>query len=317
MSQTLFLFVLFAAPVVVAWFGWSVPLALLLVLLLLGWRQGLVLAALTKPPSGPELELETILPSHFAEKARWCLDRLGIDYVEKRQGAVLGLFLRGRTVPMLTIRTGQTRSSLCESSEILRYLYGRCAGDPDVDAAFLEPTPERLAWERRLDRYGVDQQIWVYHHLLNDPALIKEAWGAESPRLSASQRWGIKIFYPVLEGLVKRAFEPERNHPKAVEHTEALLADAEALLGDGRKSLLGGEAPDYVDLTLAALSALWMQPEEFAAGAGRDEAIEPARLPEKMRADMARWRSAYPATVAHIERLYREERLPLRRPTPQ
>lgn len=308
--------VLFAAPVLVAWLDWPLPLALLLVLVLLAWRQGLVLGALMKPPSGPELELETIPPSHFAEKARWCLDRLGVDYAEQRQGAVIGLLLRGRTVPMLTIRTGRTRSALCESSEILRYLYGRYAGDPEVDAAFLQPTADRLAWERRLDRYGVDQQTWVYYHLLNDPALIKQAWGADSPRLSASQRWGIRILYPVLEGLVKRIFEPETHYPKAVQHTEALLADVERLLGDGRAALLGGDAPDYVDLTLAALSALWIQPDEFAAGAYREEAIESARLPERMRADMARWRSAYPATTAHIERLYREERLPLRRPTP-
>jgi hypothetical protein len=315
MNRLIYAFLLFAAPVLVAWFDWPVPLALLLVLVLLAWRQALVLGALMKPPSGPALELETILPSHFSEKGRWCLDRLGVPYTEKRDGGVIGLFLRGRTVPMLTIQTGRTRSSLCESSEILRFLYGRYACDPAVDAAFLEPTEERVAWERRLDRYGVDQQTWVYFHLLRDPALVKQAWGADSPRLPVSRRWAIKLLYPLLEGLIKRAFDPDENYPAAVERTEALLADTEALLSDGRQTLLGGDSIDYVDLTLASLSALWLQPDEFAAGAYRAEAIEPARLPEKMRADMARWRSAYPATTAHIERLYREERLPAPVPT--
>lgn len=304
-----FFIILFSAPLIVAWFAWSVPLALLLILVLLAWRQGIVLSALMKPPAGPELELETILPSHFAEKGRWCLDRLGVPYREKRNVGVLGLFLRGRTVPMLTVQTGRTRSSLCESSAILRYLYGRYAADPGIDAEFLAPTQERLEWEQRLDQYGVQQQVWVYYHLLREPALVKQAWGVDSPNLPASQRWAAKLLYPVLEGLIRRAFDPDENYPGAVERTEALLAEAEGLLSDGRKTLLGGEDIDFVDLTLASLSALWVQPEEFAAGAYRPEAIDTARLPERMRADMDRWRASYPATTAHIERLYREERL--------
>lgn len=311
MNRTLYTIALFTLPILVAVFHWHWFVAVLLVIGLLLWRQALVLGALIKKPTGPALELETILPSHFAEKGRWGLDRLGVTYTERRMGGLIGVFFRGRTVPMLTIQTGRTRSSLCESSDIFRYLYGRYVGDPEVDTAWLEPTPERLEWERRIDRYGVDQQIWIYHFLLKDPALCKEAWGANSPRLPYSQRLTIKVFYPVLEIFLRRAFSPDTAHyQKAVQHTEALLADTEALLADGRQALLGGESPDFVDVTLASLSGLWLQPDEFAAGAYQAERIPDERMPEGFRADVQRWRETFPATTAHLERLYREERLP-------
>jgi hypothetical protein len=93
-----------------------------------------------------------------------------------------------------------------------------------------------------------------------------------------------------------------------VERIEALLLDTEALLDDGRQSLLGSDSTDFVDLTLASLSALWVQPEAFAAGAYPEVRIESGRMPPRMRTDMERWREAFPMTTAHIERLYREER---------
>ncbi len=309
MSRTLFFILTVLSPVLVAWFDLSVLAALGLILILLLWRQALVLAPLTQKPTGPALELETILPSHFAEKARWCMDRLGVDYVERPWVGVIGAFFRGRTVPVLYVRTGRSRSSLGESTDILRYLYGRYAADPNVDAAFLEPTEERLQWEQRLDRYGVDLQIWVYHHLLDDPALCKRVWGLDSDRLSAGQRLTGKIFYPVLETFIRRAFNPDKAHTeRAIERIDSLLKDTEGLLSDERHALLGGESTDFTDLTLASLSSIWIQPETFAAGAYPEVRIEPARIPPRMRADMDRWRENFPLTTAHIERLYGEER---------
>ena len=309
MNRLLFSALLILSPVLVAGFDLSVLAALVLILLLLAWRQALVLAPLTGKPKGPELELETILPSHFVEKVRWSMDRLGIDYVERPWVGVIGAFFRGRTVPMLHVQTDRSRSSIGESTDILRYLYGRYAGVPEVDAAFLEPTEERLQWERRLDRFGVDQQVWAYHHLLDDPALCKQVWGLQSERLPGWQRLTGKLWYPVLEIFIRRAFNPDPHHTqRAVERIEALLQETESLLADGRTALLGGEATDFVDLTLASLCTPWAQPDAFAAGAYPEVRIDPARVPPKMRADMDRWRDTYPLTTAHIERLYREER---------
>jgi glutathione S-transferase len=309
MNRLLFTLLLILSPVLVAGFDLPVLAALGLILLLLVWRQVLVLAPLTRKPTGPELALETILPSHFAEKARWCMDRLGVGYTERPWAGVIGVFFRGRTVPQLHVQTGRSRTTLGESTDILRYLYGRYAGDPAVDSAFLEPTEERLQWEKRLDHYGVDLQIWVYHHLLDDPELVKRVWGLQSERLPTWQRLTGKIWYPVLEIFIRRAFNPDTPHTqRAVERIEALLKETEAMLDDGRASLLGGEATDFVDLTLASLSTPWVQPEAFAAGAYPEIRIDTGRMPPKMRADMERWRELFPLTTTHIERLYREER---------
>ncbi len=305
----LYALTLLLLPLVVAWFGLSVFSAIVLVLLLLLWRQGLVLSALMNPPAGPEIELETIINSHFAEKARWCLDRLGVEYTEKPWAGIVGVFFRGRTVPMLNVRTGRTRASVCESSEILRYLYGRYVAERGEAAAFLEPTPERLAWEERLDRYGAQLQVWIYFHLLDDPVQCKEAWGANSERIPTWQRWTLLVCFPVFVGFIRRAFQPDRDHNrKAVERIEALLADTEKLLADGRSTLLGGASPDFVDFTLAGLSSLWAWPEQFAAGRYDEDRPAFQSLPERMRADVERWRAAYPATAAHIDRLYADER---------
>ena len=195
-QRLILMLLLLGLPIAVAWFDLPVWAAILLVLALLATRQVMQMTVLVSRPTGPELELETILPSHFAEKGRWCLDRLGVDYRERRMGGLIGVFFTGRTVPMLTVQTGRTRSSICESSHILRYLYGRFAPELGERAAFLEPTAERREWEHRLDQYGVFQQVWIYHHLLKDPALCKEAWGAQSARLPLWQRWTILVMYP-------------------------------------------------------------------------------------------------------------------------
>lgn len=301
---------LVALPLVVAWFGLSFLAALLLLLVGLAWRQVTVLAALMKPSGEPELVLETIQNSHYAEKVRWCLDRLGVAYTERPWAGVIGVFFRGRTVPMLTVTTGRTRSSICDSPHILRYLYGRCVAERPEQAAFLAPTPERLDWERRFDRYGADLQVWVYHHLLKDPAMCKRAWGAYSDDVPAAQRWTVLALYPVLEWFIRRSFQPDRAHyEKVVTRIEALLADVEAQLADGRDALLGGEDLDFTDITLAGLSSLWVWPANFAAGRYDRDRPPVTELHPGFQEDRDRWRERFPATAAHIERLYAEQRL--------
>jgi hypothetical protein len=160
-------FALIAAPIIVAWNGLSSGSALGLVILLLLWRWGITLGLLMAPPKTPDLELETIMASHFAEKVRWCMDRLGLDYVEKHSGGIFGVLFRGRTVPQLTARTGIVCSVIGNSPEILRYLWGRYGYELGERSAFLEPTSERVELEGRIDRYGAHLQVWVCYHILD------------------------------------------------------------------------------------------------------------------------------------------------------
>jgi glutathione S-transferase len=302
---------LFLLPLVVAWYGVSVGGAIALVFFALAWRWVITLSGLLAPAKTPEIELETIAASHFVEKVRWCMDRLGIDYTERQWVGVLGIFSTGRSVPELKIRTGMVRSTIGNSPEILRYLWGAYTAKLGDKAKFLEPTPDRLALEERLDRYGVDLQVWVYYHILDDRELTQHAWGCNSPLIPAWQRYIVIAVYPVLRILMRRAFRITDSHyAKSVEHIESILAEVESLLADGRNSILGGESIDYVDITFASLSALWLQPPEF----GRDKAdmvrIDRERAPDAMRADIDRWIEKYPYATGFISRLYQQERLP-------
>jgi hypothetical protein len=297
-------------PIAVALFGVSTLAATVLVLVALVWRLAITASFLVAPPDIPDLELETIGVSHFVEKVRWCMDRLGVDYVETQAAGIIGLVSTGRTVPRLLVRTGRVRSAIGNSTEILRYLYGAYAPTLGEKAAFLEATEEHLELEKRIDRYGFDLQVWIYYHVLTDRSLSLDVWGRNSPTLPNWQRHLIVVAFPMLRSFLRRAFQlSESSHRGAVERIEAFLDDTESRLSDGRRSLLGRDAVDYVDISLASISALWLQPEEFGAGKADSIRVALDRFPPEVIAQVGRWTEQYPVTVAFVRALYRSERL--------
>jgi glutathione S-transferase len=262
------------------------------------------------PAKVPDLELETIPPSHFVEKARWCLDRLGVEYTEKPEAGINGVMFRGRSVPQLRFRTGIVRSSIGNSPEILRYLWGRYAVECGDAAEFLRPTAERLAMEDRLDRYGAHLQVWVYYHILEHPDVVMHAWGRNDASVPDWQRLLLPIVFPLNRWFLRKVFRiNDAHYHKVVEKIESLLDDVEANLDDGRRSILGSEDTDFVDITFAALSTIWLRPEEFAAGKAEASRIGQDEHPPAMAADIERWSDRYPLAKAFVERLYREERV--------
>ena len=300
-----FAIAVFLAPVVVAWYGLSVAAAAGIVVLLLLCRWLITLSGIIAPERTPELVLATISASHFVEKVRWSMDRLGVDYVEQTSGGTLGAYFRGRTVPQLKVRTGRVRSVIGNSPDILRYLYGRCLHADPERAAFLEPTAERIEFERRLDRYGVSLQVWVYYHLLHDRELVLHAWGADSPATPSWQRVTLRVLFPLLAGLIRFSFKiNDTNYARAVAHIEQLLADIDADLTDGRHSLLGGEDINYTDLSFAAFTGLWLMPEGYGGGKADAVRIERDQAPAGMRADIERWTDAFPRASSWVETLY-------------
>jgi len=302
---------LFLLPLIVAWFGISLAGACALVLLALLWRWGISLSAVMAPAKTPELELETISASHFVEKVRWCLDRLGVEYTEKAVGGVLGAFFIGRTVPVLKFRTGAVRSSIGNSPEILRYLWGRYAAQFGEKARFLEPTPERLEFEKKVDRCGVNLQVWVYFHILDDRELTLQLWGCNSPAIPAWQRLSLKLVFPVMRFLMRKSFRITRGHQaKAVEHINALLAEVESDLTDGRKSILGGDAINYTDISFASIMGLWLQPAAYGGGKADTVRVERDRCPARMQEEIESWIRNFPLVTSYIEKLYETERKP-------
>ena len=293
------------APIVVAWYGLSVPAAAGVVILLLLCRWMITLSGFLAPENKPELELATISASHFVEKVRWSFDRLGIEYTEKPAGGTLGAFFRGRTVPQLKVRTGSVRSVIGNSSDILRYVYGRYLHEDPEKAAFLEPTAERVDFEHRLDLYGVSLQVWVYYHVLQDRELTLHAWGADNPATPAWQRAMLRVLYPLLAALVRMSFKINDTHfAKSVARIEEVLADAQARLEDGRASLLGGSGINYTDLAFAAFTGLWLMPQGYGGGKAENVRVEHEQAPAEMRADIERWMETYPRVVSWVEELY-------------
>ena len=258
---TIFAVVLFLAPVVVAWYGLSVAAAAGIVILLLLCRWLITLSGILAPQRTPDLVLSTISASHFVEKVRWSLDRLGVDYEEQASGGTLGAYFRGRTVPQLKVKTGIIRSIIGNSPDILRYVYGRYLPERPERVAFLEPTAERVELEQRLDNYGVSLQVWVYYHILQDREITLHAWGANSPATPAWQRAMLRLLFPFLAFMIRFTFKiNDTSYAKSVARIEELLAEVDAELADGRKSLLGGQESNYTDLAFAAFTGLWLMP---------------------------------------------------------
>lgn len=304
---TIFTAILFLAPIVVAWYGLSVAAAAGIVVLLLLCRWLIALSGIVAPERTPDLVLATISASHFVEKVRWSLDRLGVDYEERSSGGTLGAYFRGRTVPQLKIRTGIVRSVIGNSPDILRYVYGRYLPERPEKAAFLEPTAERVAFERRLDGYGVSLQVWVYYHLLHDRELTLHAWGVDSPATPAWQRVALRVLFPFLAFMVRFSFKiNDTNFAKSAARIEELMANINTDLTDGRKSLLGGDQINYTDLTFAAFTGLWLMPQGYGGGKAETVRIERDRAPEAMRADIERWIEAYPNAVSWVETTYKD-----------
>lgn len=304
--HSVFLLVL---PLIVAYFGLGILAALALVLLLLLWRWAIVLSGIVAPEKGPPVVLETIAASHFVEKVRWCMDRLGIEYAERLSGGTLGVFFTGRTVPQLRVRTGLVQSVIGDSPDILRYLWARSYGT-DADAAlFLEPTAERLELEQKLDRYGRNLQVWIYYHLLPDRELTLRAWGINNPLVPGWHKPLLRLIYPLLAMLIRRSFRiSDEHYAKAVLHIEELIARLDMQLADGRQSILGGDTINYTDIAFAAFSGLWMQAEGYGGGKAESERLAIEEMPDQMRSDVTRWLEDYPKARAHVERLYAEER---------
>ena len=301
---------LLLAPIFVAWFGLSVPAALGLVLLLLILRWLIVFSAFAMPEKVPDLVLETITVSHFVEKVRWCMDRLGLAYTEKPVAGTLGAFYRGRTVPLLRMRTGHVRSSIGNSSEILRYLWGRYGYADPEGAAFLEPSNERAELERRIDKLGLSLQIWVYYRILDHRELTLRAWGVHNPDIPLWQRQLLSVLYPLQAAQIRRTFRiSDESFARSVANIEETLADMNSRLLDGRNSLLGGDSLNYTDFAFAAITGLWLMPPGYGGGKAETVRLEREELPEPMRMDVDSWEAAYPRAVGFVQDLYKEERL--------
>lgn len=237
--------------------------------------------------------LLTIAYSHYCEKARWALDRSGLEYREESHLPLFHIFYNRkhqarRTVPALVTPQGVLK----DSADILAYA--------DQQGAELYPTPLRseiLSWEHRFNEVlGPCVRTWAY-------AWIKDRTDLLESLIAHGKPLERKLVTPLLPRLVQQIARMYRVYPGCEAPMEreinAIWQQTDHLLK--QQPYLVGRQFTAADLTLAALGGILVQPPEYGF-----RYPELARYPEAMQSKMLAWRDS--PTGQHILRLYSEYR---------
>ncbi len=222
-----------------------------------------------------QLHLLTIPMSHYCEKARWALERLGLSYREERHLQVFhypfsfGLS-RGPNVPVLV--DGQR--VVTDSTRILQYLDGYATPEQRLypDEPGLRAQVE--AWEDRFDEeLGVDSRRWVYHHYLFRPV---GAFRGAAQGVPLWEKLLMPLAAPLIMILITALLRPSAERvEQGLQRSRALVAQLDALLADGRPYLLGDRFT-AADLTLASLMAPYLLPAQYGIKLPRPDEVPPA-----------------------------------------
>lgn len=245
--------------------------------------------------------LITIPISHYCEKVRWALDRLGISYVEECHLPPLHRLktqpLGGSSVPVLVTAT----NVLKDSADILHYL--------DIIAnpgAKLYPTASELRHEViELENWfngklGTFIRQWGYFYGLQDRVLMKQVWCKGVPQW---EKLLFPVVFPLTRRLVYSSYKVDRESAMAAYHQiQQIFAAISDRLSDGRKYLVG-DGFSAADLTFASLAAPVVFPAEYGGVFPKLE-----RVVREMSKPIKQLRKT-PAGK-YVLRLYREERRP-------
>jgi glutathione S-transferase len=244
--------------------------------------------------------LITIPISHYCEKARWALDRVGITYRERAHLQVI------HWIPVARAGGGKTAPVLvwgdrvfADSTDILEEASARAqpgrALFPDDPAA----AAEVRALQRDFDAgLGPEGRRWMYFNLRSrrDIAIAYACTG-----VPAWQRRALPLVYPLAARVIDRYLDIT---PATAERSEAevraVFDRVAEQFGDGRPYLCG-ESFSAADLTFASLAAPLLMPREYGV-----PLPQPDELPPAMAAKVHEFR-AHPAG-AHALKMFREER---------
>ena len=247
-----------------------------------------------------QLRLITIPMSHYCEKARWGLERLGLDYREERH-------LQGFHYPRTFLASGGPQvpvlvdgpTVIIDSTAILKHLDRHA-----MPEARLYPSEPRV--RRRVEDLedlfdevlGVESRRWVYACFM---PMGMRAWRVASlgsPRIE-------RLLMPIVHALVGRHIAHVLDlHPARVaaglERSREIVRDMDTLLADGRP-FLAGDRFSAADLTLACMLAPFIMPPEYGI---RLPTLE--ELPGSIRETVEKFRNTL--TGRHALRLYRDLR---------
>jgi glutathione S-transferase len=221
------------------------------------------------------LRLITIPISHYCEKARWALDRAGLDYREERhvQGIHRVAARRaggGQTVPVLVTGEGV----LGESEDIVLWVDARLEPDQRLVPAEKEARDEVLRLSRRFDGdLGVRGRRLIYVHML---AARQLALPFNNQGLPGWEDRTARYAWPVMSRFLAHALGIQPGIEVEDERVVWRELDfaAEQLSRNG--PYLCGERFTAADLTFAALSAPVIVPPEYGVALPQPEVLPPA-----------------------------------------
>ena len=239
--------------------------------------------------------LTTFLVSHFSEKARWALDYEGVAYEERRLLPGPHLLVTRGLAKKTSVPIFEHAGRVIQGSGmILDYLateLGKDALEPDSASAARAREQEALA-----DRaFGLGVQRIAYHYLLDGPREgVIELFTQGGP-------WWGRPFYALTFPIVAKGTRqlygvtPERTRESKKQFRQAMDEFDAALQG---RPYLGGERPNRLDITVAALLAPFCRPPEHV--------MHWPELPEGL-AEFAHEFAARP-TWHHVLEMYRRHR---------
>jgi glutathione S-transferase len=244
-------------------------------------------------------QLITFRISHYCEKARWALDRIGFPYVEDCHLPPLHRLkttpLGGSSVPVLVTDAAIFK----DSADILKHL--DAVAPPHLklypDAPELRHEVERL--EAKFNRkLGVLTRQWGYFYALQNRSVMQQLWCESVPTW---EKLLFPVLFPVARRLVHSSYNVHRESALAAyRRTQQIFRVVSDRLSDGRQYLVG-DCFSAADLAFASLSAPGKTPPEYGG-----VFPELNQLPDEMVEQIQTLRE----TVAgqYALRLYQEER---------
>lgn len=236
----------------------------------------------TMTDANDAIVLITVPLSHYCEKARWALDRVGIRYREEAHAPLVHrLFTMtqgGGTVPMLI----DGRRRIFNSADILKY-----AAAADRNELLYPADPalraEVESWEAMFDTHlGPHSRRWAYAHLLSNLSLVRSLWTHRAPPLEAALLWTIA---PLVRSIVRSSYRitPESGE-RSLARAHEIFRKVQARLAGGRQYLVA-ERFTAADLTFSVLAAPMVLPPQCRAAQPTLD-----RVPPRMRDEITKLR---------------------------
>ena len=256
--------ILFVLPLVISYYRFNVYVTIFILILLCLFKL------FTCLPKGAnkKLKLNSILISHYSEKVRWCLEFCKIEFIEEFDSAIFGILFFGRSIP--TLYNPSVRTTIGNSSDILRYIYGKYYSQNQKVAKLLNPTKESLEMEALFDeKLGRAIQRIFYFELWRNRKLNRlfgVAWGSTSNKIPFYQRWLLFVLVPIYKLALKHFLNlNEQTFKKSMDDIQEIFELVEKRLSDN-KFIMGDEI-SFVDITFCSLGAhLIVNGDTFANG---------------------------------------------------